>query len=238
MKRNIITLIGAIVIIGGIVAFNARFNQKMDPAAAEAAEEQKKVEEAVEKAEVVADTMPPYEVTFETSKGEFVIAVDPSLAPLGAAQFKEIIESGIYDDARFFRVVPGFVVQWGIPGSPSLAAEWESRNIVDEPVKASNVKGTITYAKSAAPNSRTSQVFINLGDNKQLDGMGFAPFGKVIKGMDVVESITSEYGERPDQFKMRGLGNSYLKKDFPNLDYIKSARIVGGGEDAHAGHNH
>lgn len=218
MKRNIITLLGAIIIIGGVVVFNTQFNKKMDPAEAEAA---KKEAEAAATPQVA-----PYKVKFETSKGNFVVEVDPALAPLGAKQFKDIIQSGIYNDARFFRVVPGFVVQWGIPGSPKAAEEWEKKTILDEPVKGSNVKGTITYAKSQAPNSRSSQVFINLGDNTNLDGMGFSPFGKVVEGMEVVESINSEYGEDPDQFKIAGMGNSYLERQFPNLDYITSATIV------------
>ena len=239
MKRNIITFVGAVVIIGGIVAFNVRFNEKMDPAAAkaEAKADKKADEKASDETPGAESSMKSFEVKFETTKGDFVVAVDPDLAPLGAAQFKEIVTSGAYKDARFFRVVPGFVVQWGIPGDPKLAALWDKKTIKDEPVKASNVKGTITYAKSGLPNSRSSQVFINLGNNSNLDGMGFSPFGKVVEGMDVIESITSEYGESPDQFRIESEGNAYLEKSFPNLDYIKSATVIE-DEEAHQGHDH
>lgn len=243
MKRNLITLIGAVAIVAGVIAFNTRFASQREQIAAEALGLNEETPEANEDAEAEAaapedaaatesaespaeGALAPYNVKFETSKGDFVIEVDPSLAPLGAAQFKEIITSGAYNDARFFRVVPDFVVQWGIPGDPKLAAEWNRKNIKDEPVKASNVKGTITYAKSNLPNSRSSQVFINLANNSRLDAMGFSPFGKVIEGMDVVESITAEYGETPNQGRIQTEGNAYLIANFPNLDYIKTATII------------
>ena len=125
-----------------------------------------------------------YKVKFETTKGEFVIEVNPEWAPLGAARFGELVGGGYYDGAKFFRVLPGFVVQFGLPADPKTAPK--AGNLADDPVTQSNAKGTITFA-TAGPNTRTTQVFINLTDNKRLDGMGFAPFGKVVSGMDVVE---------------------------------------------------
>jgi peptidyl-prolyl cis-trans isomerase A (cyclophilin A) len=166
-----------------------------------------------------------YKVKFETTKGDVIIEVHPEWAPLGAAQFKAAVEDGVYNDAKFFRVVPGFMVQFGIPGDPKLAAKWRAKQIKDDKVTQSNTKGYITFA-TAGPNTRTSQVFINYGNNSFLDGQGFAPFGKVISGMDVVESINAEYGERPDQGRIQSQGNAYLTKEFPNIDGIIKATII------------
>jgi peptidyl-prolyl cis-trans isomerase A (cyclophilin A) len=118
-------------------------------------------------------------------------------------------------------------VQWGIPGDPEKTAEWDKRTLMDEPVKTSNVRGTLTYAKSQAPNSRSNQVFINYGDNSNLDELGFSPIGKVVKGMDVVEKINSQYGQEPDQSQIESRGNAYLKEEYPKLDYIKEAKMLG-----------
>jgi len=166
-----------------------------------------------------------YKVKFETTKGDVIIEVHPEWAPLGAAQFKKAVEEGVYNDAKFFRVVKGFMVQFGIPGDPALAAKWRNNKIKDDKVTQSNQKGLITFATSG-PNSRTSQVFINYGDNKFLDSQGFAPFGVVTTGMDVVESINAEYGETPDQGRIQAQGNAYLTKSFPNIDGIIKATIV------------
>lgn len=166
-----------------------------------------------------------YRVAFETTKGDFVVEVQRELAPRGADRFYNLVKNGFYDQAKFFRVVPGFVVQFGIPADPRVAATWRTQTIEDDEVKGSNEKGTITFA-TAGPNSRTTQVFINYSDNARLDGMGFAPFGKVVEGMDVVENINSEYGERPNQGMIQAQGNAYLEREFPNLDAIKSAKIV------------
>ena len=175
------------------------------------------------------------EVTLEKARsptkarvGKFVVEVHPDWAPLGAERFKEIINAEIWAGARFFRVVRGFMVQWGIPGDPSVSAKWKEDKIMDDPVTQSNKRGTITFATSGK-NSRTTQVFINFVDNANLDGMGFAPFGKVIKGMDVVDAIHAGYGEKPNQGQIQAAGNTYLKKQFPNLSYINSAVLV---EDA------
>jgi len=170
----------------------------------------------------------PFQVEFQCSNGTFVAEIHPEWAPLGAEQFRKIIEAGIYKEARFFRALPGFVVQWGIPGDPELAAEWKKRVILDDPPTQSNVRGTLTYA-TGGPNTRTTQVFISLSDkNTRLDSMGFAPFGKIVKGMEVVDAIFNGYAEDSNlQDDIELKGNAYLKEYFPKLDYIKEAKILG-----------
>ena len=178
-----------------------------------------------------------FKAQFDTTKGKFTIEVTRSLSPNGADRFYNLVRSGYFKDIAFFRVVPGFMCQFGIHGDPSVSAKWREATIADDPVKGSNTRGTITFA-TAGPNTRTTQLFINFGDNANLDGMGFSPFGKVTEGMDVVDKINSEYGEGaprgrgPDQGRVQMEGNAYLKKDFPNLDYIKSATIIVGGMPA------
>lgn len=155
----------------------------------------------------------------------FVIEVHADWAPLGAARMKEIIEQHVLDSARFFRVIPGFMAQFGIPAKPEVALQWKENSILDDPVLKSNTRGQISFATSGV-NSRTTQMFINFVDNSNLDGMGFAPFGFVVKGMDVVDELYSGYGERPDQGKIQMDGNKYLKKNFPKLSYIEKAEII------------
>lgn len=173
-----------------------------------------------------------YRAAFETSKGNFTVEVNREWAPLGADRFYELVTSGAFDNARFFRVLPGFVVQFGIPGDPEVARKWRGAQFADDKVTQSNTRGSITFA-TAGPNTRTSQVFINLADNNSLDRMGFAPFGTVVEGMDVVDSLYSGYGEGaphgrgPDQGRIQSQGNAYLEKDFPKLDYIVRATIAG-----------
>jgi len=172
-----------------------------------------------------------YKVKFDTSKGAFVVEVHRDWAPNGADRFYNLLKNGFYNDARFFRVISGFMVQFGINGNPQLSKVWRDANIKDDPVKASNKRGMITFA-TAGPNTRTTQVFVNFGDNASLDGQGFAPFGKVISGMDVVDSLFAGYGEGapnghgPNQGIVQSMGNAYLEKAFPKLDYIKTATIV------------
>ncbi|HWI59504.1 MAG TPA: peptidylprolyl isomerase [Bacillota bacterium] len=172
-----------------------------------------------------------FKAQFDTTKGKFTVEVTRSLAPNGADRFYNLVRSGFFKDVAFFRVIPGFMCQFGIHGDPSVSAKWRSAKIPDDPVKGSNTRGTITFA-TAGPNTRTTQLFINFADNSNLDGMGFSPFGKVTEGMDVVDKIYSGYGEGaprghgPDQGRIQMEGNAYLKKDFPNLDYIKAATIV------------
>jgi peptidyl-prolyl cis-trans isomerase A (cyclophilin A) len=166
-----------------------------------------------------------YRVLLDTSKGPVVIDVEQRLAPNGAAQFYKLVKAKYFDGARFYRVVPGFVVQWGAAASPAVTQKWDV-TIPDDPVKASNTRGTVTFAATEQPNSRTTHLFINLGDNAKLDAMGFAPIGRVTSGMDAVDSIYPGYGEAPNQAMIAEQGNAYLKKEFPQLDYIKTARIV------------
>jgi peptidyl-prolyl cis-trans isomerase A (cyclophilin A) len=166
-----------------------------------------------------------FRVLLDTSKGPVVIVVDRHLAPHGAQHFYELVKAKYFDGARFYRVVPGFVVQWGAAANPAVTKKW-SANIPDDPPKASNIRGAVTFAATSVPNSRSTHMFINLGNNARLDGMGFAPIGKVTSGMTNVDHIYSGYGETPDQDLIAAQGNAYLKKAFPKLDYIKTARIV------------
>ena len=165
-------------------------------------------------------------VAFETSKGNFTIDVTRSLAPIGVDRFYEMVQSGFFADVRFFRVVPGFVAQFGMHGDPKINGEWMNSSLRDDPVKESNKRGTIVYASMMRPDTRSSQFFVNFGDNVSLDSQGFAPFGHVVEGMEVVDKINAEYGESPDQSRIEAEGNAYLVKAFPKLDYIKSAKVI------------
>jgi peptidyl-prolyl cis-trans isomerase A (cyclophilin A) len=167
-----------------------------------------------------------FKAKFTTTKGDVIIQVTRAWAPLGVDRFYNLVRAGFFTDAAFFRVVPGFVAQFGLSAKPEVSRAWFSANIVDDPVKHSNLRGTITFA-TAGPNTRTTQFFINFGNNSRLDPQGFAAFGEVIQGMDtVVDKINSEYGEAPDQGAIQQLGKAYLDKSFPKLDRIISAMIV------------
>lgn len=168
-----------------------------------------------------------FNVVFKTSKGEFTLAIDQKNAPLGVERFYDLVQKKYYNNAKFFRVVKGFVVQFGIAADPKDSKKWSSANIKDDPVLLSNTEGTISFA-TAGPNTRTTQLFINLGDNSNLDRMGFAAFGKVEKGMDVVKALYGEYGEdpTPEQGSIERLGNKFLDAKYPKLDYIIDAKIV------------
>jgi cyclophilin family peptidyl-prolyl cis-trans isomerase len=165
-----------------------------------------------------------YKARFVTSKGPFVIEVHRDWAPLAADRFYALIKDGYYNDARFFRVLPSFVAQWGLAASPAVTKKWD-KAIDDDPVGHTNSRGTVTFA-TAGRNSRTTQVFINLRSNQTLDDQGFAAFGLVVEGMDNVEKLYSDYGETPDQEAITHRGNAYLKSSFPLLDYIKTAAIL------------
>ena len=172
-----------------------------------------------------------YKAKFETTKGTFVIEVHRDWAPNGADRLYNLVKAGFYDDVRFFRVIPNFMAQFGIHGEPSVMSAWRSAQIKDDPRKQSNTRGFVVFA-TAGPNTRTTQLFINFKDNSNLDSMGFSPFGEVTKGMDVVDQIYDGYGEGaprgkgPEQGRIQSEGNAYLKKDFPKMDFIKTATIV------------
>ncbi len=172
---------------------------------------------------VTGDTSGVYTVELATTAGPVVLEVHPEWAPNGAARFAELIEARFYEGATFFRVVPDFVVQFGISGDPSVNATWRSSTITDDPVVESNTRGMVTFAQTAAPNSRTTQLFVNYGDNSFLDSMGFAPFARVTSGMENVDAINAEYGELPDQSRIQAEGDAYLDAQFPNLDRITAA---------------
>lgn len=171
-----------------------------------------------------------FRARFATTKGDFVIAVHRDWAPLGADRFYNLVRSGYYDGVRFFRVLPGFMAQFGIHGDTAVTAAWRERRIPDDQVRGTNGRGMVTFA-TAGPGTRTTQVFINYGNNDRLDGMGFAPFGQVVEGMDVVDKLYGEYGEGapqgrgPDQFRLNVEGEKYLARQFPRLDKINKATV-------------
>ncbi len=166
-----------------------------------------------------------FKIQFTTTAGSFVAEIYRDWAPLGADRLYNLVKIGFFDDVGFFRVVPGFVVQFGIHGDPAVNRAWHAANIQDDPVKGSNTPGTICFA-TGGPNTRTTQLFINFGDNSSLDEQGFAPLGKVVQGMDVVEKIYAGYRQTPNQGLIQTQGNAYLKSSFPKMDFITKAAIV------------
>ena len=179
-----------------------------------------------------------FTVSIETTKGTFVVAMDRALAPKGVDRFYRLVQAGYYDDSRFFRVVPGFIAQFGIPGDPAVSAVWKDRAMTDDSVRATNVRGTIAFAMTG-PNTRTTQVFISLVDNTRLDAQGFSPLGRVVEGMEVVDRLYGGYGETAgggmragNQSRMMTEGNRHLDRDYPQLDrliraYVTAARDGG-----------
>ena len=173
-----------------------------------------------------------YKVLFQTTKGDFVVSVHRAWAPKGADRFFNLVTMGYFDNAPFFRVVSGFMVQFGINADGAVNAKWRTAVIADDgPGGHSNSRGMITFA-TAGPNTRTTQFFINYGDNGRLDGMGFTPFAVVAQGMDVIDNLFKGYGEGapmgagPDQNRIQMEGNAYLRQGFPKLDYVKSAKLL------------
>lgn len=166
-----------------------------------------------------------FQAKFETSQGEFVIEVTRAWAPKGADRFYNLVKNGFFTDTRFFRTISNFMVQFGLSGNPKINTAWRPARIQDDPVKESNTRGYVTYAMGG-PGTRTTQVFINYKNNSRLDKDGFSPFGKVIKGMEVVDALYNGYGDNPDQTMIQTNGNAYLQKEFPKLDFIKTATIV------------
>jgi len=172
-----------------------------------------------------------FDVEFTTTKGNFTLRVTRAWAPLGADRFYNLAKNNFFDDAAFFRIVPNFIVQFGLSADPGVNRVWRSANIKDDPVAQSNKPGTITFA-TAGPNTRTTQLFINFGNNAFLDRQGFSPFGQITQGMDVVKNLYSGYGESPDQGAITSQGKAYLDKSFPKLDSVKTTRISApGGAD-------
>ena len=165
-----------------------------------------------------------FRANFETSIGAFVVEVTRAWAPKGADRFYNLVKYGYFDGNRFFRVIPNFMVQFGINGDPKLNGVWSEANIGDDPVTQSNKRGYITFA-TRGPNTRTTQLFINFRDNGGLDSQGFAPFGQVVSGMEIVDKINAEHRETPEQGLIQSQGNAYLMKQFPRLDFIKKASI-------------
>ena len=172
-----------------------------------------------------------FTVRFSTSRGDFDVIVHRAWAPRGADRLHYLAANGFYDGVRFYRVIDGFMAQFGAHGNPAVARTWESLRIADDPVRQSNTRGVVTYATSGA-DSRTTQLFINFGNNAQLDGIGFAPVGRVAKGMSVVDALFNGYGEAapegngPIQARIAGEGNTYLQREFPKLDSIVTARVT------------
>jgi peptidyl-prolyl cis-trans isomerase A (cyclophilin A) len=209
--------------------------EKKEPEAAKAPEEAKP--KPVAKAPAKKSLMNPsalkeqapaiYKVKFATSKGDILIEVDRSWAPLGADRFYNLVKNGFYDGCKFFRIVNNFIVQVGMHPDPKVSRVWQDANFKDDPVTKTNRRGSITFA-TAGPNTRTTQIFINTKTtgNAFLDTQGFAPFGRVLEGMEVVDTLYAGYGEAPDQTMIRAKGNAYLDEKFPKLDYIESATIV------------
>src|SRR6266849_2433300 len=200
------SMVAAAAILAGAVGLAAQADKLKTPAA-------------------LTETAPAnYKAAFDTSAGTFVVEVHRDWAPKGADRFYNLVKNGFFDDTRFFRVVPNFMVQFGLNGDPAIQSNWANANITDDPVKQSNKKGYVTFA-TRGKDTRTTQVFINFKDNGFLDAQGFAPFGEVASGMDAVEKITDQYGEKPNQGSIQTQGNAYLKAQFPKLDYVKKATI-------------
>jgi peptidyl-prolyl cis-trans isomerase A (cyclophilin A) len=174
-----------------------------------------------------------YKVKLETTKGDVIIQVHRDWAPLGADHFYQLVTKGYYDNNAFFRVLKGYIVQFGMNGDPKVTARWNNVPLKDDPHNISNKVGTVTFAKTSRPDSRTTHIFINLDNNGEaLDADGFTPFGEVISGMENVNNLYAGYGDGPpsgsgpDQEALTHGGNAYLKKDFPSLDYITKATVI------------
>lgn len=169
---------------------------------------------------------------FETSKGTFVVEVHRDWAPIGAARFESLVKQHFFDHQKFFRVRAGFIAQFGLHPDPQVIARWKHKTIADDPVRQTNARGTLAYAMTG-PDTRSTQIYINLKDNPQLDEQGFAAFGRVVEGMDVVDQLYSGYGESAGggmrggkQGPIEHGGNAYLEREFPRLDFIKRAFII------------
>jgi peptidyl-prolyl cis-trans isomerase A (cyclophilin A) len=194
--------------------------------------EQAKPSAALSNPAALKETAPAtFAANFDTSAGPFTITVHRDWAPAGADRFYNLVKNGFFTNVRFFRAIPNFMVQFGIHGDPAVASQWQKARLPVDKVVKSNTRGMVTYAMGGTPDTRTTQMFINFKNNANLDAMGFAPFGEVTSGMDNVDKIYTGYGEGaprgqgPEQGRVQSEGNAYLMKDFPKMDYIKSATI-------------
>jgi peptidyl-prolyl cis-trans isomerase A (cyclophilin A) len=215
MKNRLIALFAVVLFAAAAIAAAQTQKTPFDPA-------------LLTPAALTAKAPAEFDVKFVTTKGEFVIHITRAWAPNGADRFYNLAKHHYFDGCAFFRVIrkpQPFMAQFGLTPYPAVNKAWMSANIPDDPVKSSNTRGKVTFAAQTAPNTRSTQMFINFGNNAFLDQSRFAPFGEVTSGMDVVDKINDEYVERPDQEKITLEGQAYLAKNFPNLDYIKTARI-------------
>ena len=221
MKTTLLTCLLGISL--GVVAVSAQQEKKDEKKSASAPD-------FADPAKLKEKSPESFKVKFETTKGNFTVEVTRSLSPNGADRFYNLVRSGYFKDVAFFRVIPGFMCQFGIHGDPKISAAWRKAQIPDDPVKGSNTRGAITFA-TGGPNTRTTQLFISFGDNSRLDNSGFSPFGKVTEGMDVVDRFYSGYGDwpprgsGPEPAKIQAQGNAYLEANFPRLDYIRKMTI-------------
>ena len=175
----------------------------------------------------LSETAPDlFRARFETSRGPFVIEVHRDWAPIGADRFYNLVKNGFYDGTRFFRVRPGFMAQFGLNGNPDIQRVWQMAFLRDDPVTQKNLRGFVTFTTEGRPQSRFTQIFINYADNSRLDADGFAPFGQVVSGMDIVDKLFSPGETQPDQRRILRDGNDYLQQEFPKLDFVKKAAIV------------
>ncbi|MGQ0503902.1 MAG: peptidylprolyl isomerase [Myxococcaceae bacterium] len=221
----------------GVALALAACKKTPDPASTPTVATDKKPTGTLADPSKLTETAPAvYRARFTTTQGDFVIEVTREWAPLGADRFYNLVKNGYYNDTAFFRVIDGFMAQFGISGDPAINPIWRAAKIPDDPVTQSNTRGMVTFATSG-PNARTTQIFINYGDgHTNLDSMGFAPFGQVVEGMAVVDKLYNGYGEGeprgqgPNQMLIQVKGNAYLKSDFPKLDYVKTAKLVTGAE--------
>ena len=234
MTKRTLTLVALaiVVVVIGVILYQ---RSRQAPKPVEAPQEAAKATPAgspslLQPASLTEKAPDVYWAKFDTTKGTFVIKVTRDWAPLGADRFYNLVKNGFFNNASFFRVIPGFIVQFGISADPKVSEVWHDADIQDDPVKQSNTAGTVTFA-TAGPDTRTTQIFINLADNRSLDAQGFSPFGTVTQGMNVAQSFYSGYGEGapmgngPDQQLIQKQGEAYLAANFPKLDHIKSATV-------------
>jgi len=228
MMKNLLTTFFAMMLITGILCAQTSTSET----AAKPTSQPAAARPSLLKPSSLNEQAPAtFKAKFTTTKGDFVVEVRRSWSPLGADRFYNLVKNHFYDGAAFFRVLPGFMAQFGLSANPEISRVWASANIKDDPVTQSNLEGYLTFA-TAGPNTRTTQVFINYGSNQSLDSQGFAPFGKVVEGMNVVRKFYSGYGEGapggkgPDQSRLTNEGKAYLDKSFPRLDSIKTAVVV------------